>query len=184
MKKFKINKNLLGDGNPVYFIADIAANHDGDLNRAKKLIEIAKENGANAVKFQHHDVRHYVNDHGFKSLGKKFSHQEKWKKSIYEVYKDAEVSTKWTSELKEFSDKIEIDFFSTPYDLNMVDHLDGFIPAYKIGSGDLNWDKMLLKVSSKKKTSFSSDRSFDSRRSQSCISTFAQARCTLLYNAM
>ena len=82
MKKFKINKNLLGDGNPVYFIADIAANHDGDLNRAKKLIEIAKENGANAVKFQHHDVRHYVNDHGFKSLGKKFSHQEKWKKSF------------------------------------------------------------------------------------------------------
>ena len=56
--------------------------------------------------------------------------------------------------LKEFSDKIEIDFFSTPYDLNMVDHLDGFIPAYKIGSGDLNWDKMLLKVSSKKKPVF------------------------------
>ena len=53
-------------------------------------------------------VKNYI----FKSLGKKFSHQEKWKKSIYEVYKDAEVSTKWTSELKEFSDKIEIDFFS------------------------------------------------------------------------
>ena len=154
MKNFKINNNTLGEGRPVYFIADIAANHDGDLNRAKKLIEIAIENGADAVKFQHHDVRHYVNDHGFKSLGKKFSHQEKWKKTIFEVYKDAEVSQKWTNELKEFSDKIEIDFFSTPYDLKMVDHLDKYVPAYKIGSGDLNWDKMLIKVASKKKPVF------------------------------
>ena len=154
MKNFKINKNFLGKNYPVYFIADIAANHDGDLNRAKKLIEIAKENGADAVKFQHHDVRHYVNDHGFKSLGKKFSHQEKWKKTIFEVYKDAEVSTKWTTELKALADKIEIDFFSTPYDLNMVDHLDKYVPAYKIGSGDLNWDKMLVKVASKKKPVF------------------------------
>ena len=154
MKKFKINKNLLGDGYPVYFIADIAANHDGDLNRAKNLIELAKVNGANAVKFQHHDVTHYVNDHGFKSLGKKFSHQKKWKKSIYEVYKDAEVSTKWTTELKDFADKIEIDFFSTPYDLNIVDHLNDYVPAYKIGSGDLNWDQMLIKVASKKKPVF------------------------------
>jgi len=154
MKDFKINNNILGEGRPVYFIADIAANHDGDLNRAKKLIEIAKDNGADAVKFQHHDVRHYVNDYGFKSLGKKFSHQEKWKKTIFEVYKDAEVSQKWTNELKEFSNKIEIDFFSTPYDLKMVDHLDKYVPAYKIGSGDLNWDKMLIKVASKKKPVF------------------------------
>ena len=42
MKNFKINKNFLGKNYPVYFIADIAANHDGDLDRAKKLIEIAK----------------------------------------------------------------------------------------------------------------------------------------------
>jgi len=39
MKKFKINRNLLGDGHPVYFIADIVANHDGDINRAKKLYD-------------------------------------------------------------------------------------------------------------------------------------------------
>ncbi len=154
MKEFKINNNILGDNKPIYYIADIAANHDGDLNRAKKLIEIAKDSGANAVKFQHHNVNHYVNDHGFKSLGKKFSHQKNWKKTIYEVYKDAEVSTKWTTELKELSDKLKIDFFSTPYDLAMVDHLDKYVPAYKTGSGDLNWDKMLIKVASKNKPMF------------------------------
>ena len=73
-----IGKSRIGLDHPTYFIADIAANHDGDLDRAKKLIELAKTSGADAVKFQHHDVRKYVSDRGFKSLGGKFSHQGKW----------------------------------------------------------------------------------------------------------
>ena len=74
-KTLKIGNNNIGHGFPVYFIADIAANHDGDLDRAKKLIELAKNSGADAAKFQHHDVSKYVSDKGFKSLGGKFSHQ-------------------------------------------------------------------------------------------------------------
>ena len=154
MASFKINNNFVGENHPTYFIADIAANHDGDLDRAKKLIELAKESGAQAVKFQHHDVRHYVNDFGFKNLGQKFSHQKKWKKTIFEVYKDAEVPRDWTPKLKDFCNKVDIDFFSTPYDLSTVDHLDEYVPAYKIGSGDLNWDLMLKKVASKNKPVF------------------------------
>ena len=150
-KLIKIGSTLVGDGEPTYFIADIAANHDGDLNRAKDLIEIAKESGADAAKFQHHDVSKYVSDIGFKSLGGKFSHQSKWDKSIFEVYKDAEVPTDWTEELKRHCDKIGIDFFSTPYDLDMVDHLNKYVSAYKIGSGDVAWNLMLEKVASKNK---------------------------------
>ena len=56
-KTLKIGNNNIGHGFPVYFIADIAANHDGDLDRAKKLIELAKNSGADAAKFQHHDVK-------------------------------------------------------------------------------------------------------------------------------
>ena len=59
---FKINKSYIGQNYPIYFIADIAANHDGDINRAIKLIKLAKEAGANAVKFQHHNVKKYVNE--------------------------------------------------------------------------------------------------------------------------
>ena len=147
----EIGKSKVGEGHPVYFIADIAANHDGDLNRAKQLIKLAKEAGADAVKFQHHDVKKYVSDHGFKSLGGKFSHQSKWNKSIFEVYKDAEVPLNWTLELKEYSDSLDVDFFTTPYDLDMVDELDAYVPAFKIGSGDVAWDMMLEKIASKKK---------------------------------
>ena len=71
MKNFKINKNSVGENFPIYFIADIAANHDGDLERALKLIDLAKESGADAAKFQHHDVTKYVSDYGFKNLGQK-----------------------------------------------------------------------------------------------------------------
>jgi len=149
--KIKIGNTIIGKGLPTYFIADIAANHDGKLDRAKELIEIAKNAGADAVKFQHHDVKKYVSDKGFQKLGGKFSHQSSWNKTIFEVYKDAEVPTNWTIELKKHSEDLEIDFFSTPYDLDMVDHLDKYVPAYKIGSGDVAWDEMLEKVASKNK---------------------------------
>ena len=66
-----IGDSIIGDGHPAYFIADIAANHDGDINRAKDLVRLAKEAGADAVKFQHHNVDKYVSDKGFKSLGGK-----------------------------------------------------------------------------------------------------------------
>ena len=154
MNTFKINNSSIGEDQEVYFIADIAANHDGNLDRAIKLIDLAKENGANAAKFQHHDVTKYVSDVGFKNLGEKKSHQKNWKKTIFEIYKDAEVPKDWTTRLKEHCKKIKIDFLSTPYDLDMVDHLDKFVPAFKIGSGDVAWDEMLDKVSSKNKPIF------------------------------
>ena len=147
----KIGTSTIGEEHPTYFIADIAANHDGDIERAKNLIWLAKQAGANAVKFQHHNVKKYVSDQGFKSLGNKFSHQAKWKKTIFEVYKDAEVPKEWTEELKNSCDEAKIDFFSTPYDLDLVDHLDPYVPAYKVGSGDVAWDAMIEKIASKNK---------------------------------
>ena len=136
-KNIKIGKHTIGENHPTYFIADIAANHDGDIERAKSLIKLAKESGADAVKFQHHDVKKYVSDYGFKNLGGKFSHQSQWDRSIFEVYKDAEVPRSWTEELKEYCDKLDVTFFTTPYDLETVDYIDDFVPAFKIFSGEI-----------------------------------------------
>ena len=145
-KEIKIGKHTIGDIHPTYFIADIAANHDGEIDRAKLLIKLAKESGADAVKFQHHDVKKYVSDYGFKNLGGKFSHQSKWEKSIFEVYKDAEVPRSWTEELMSYCKKLDITFFTTPYDLDTVDYIDKYVPAFKIGSGDVAWFAMLKKI--------------------------------------
>ena len=70
MKTFKIKKKKIGINLPTYFIADIGANHDGSLSRAKKLILLAKQAGADAAKFQHFSAKTIVSDLGFKKLKK------------------------------------------------------------------------------------------------------------------
>ena len=79
------------------------------------------------------------------------SHQAKWKKSVYETYNDASVPIDWTPILKDHCDKIGIDFFTTPYDLDYIEELDDYVQMYKIGSGDITWLDMLNKVASKGK---------------------------------
>ncbi len=148
---FKIGNHMIGMESPTYFIADIAANHDGDLERAKLLIRLAKEAGADAAKFQNFQAHKIVSDHGFKTLGGQQSHQAKWKKSVFEVYKDASVPFDWTPILKEECDKQGIDYFSSPYDFEAVDMLENFVPAYKVGSGEIDWIEALEYMASKGK---------------------------------
>ncbi len=149
--KFKINKKTISNKSKTYFIADIAANHDGSLKRAKELIHAAKAAGADAAKFQHFSAETIVSDFGFKSLKGKLSHQAKWKKSVFEVYKDASINLSWTPILKKECDKVGIDFFTSPYDFDMVDHIDPYVSVYKIGSGDITWHDILKYISKKKK---------------------------------
>jgi sialic acid synthase SpsE len=148
---FKIGQKLIGEQHPTYFIADIAANHDGDLDRAKKLIQLAKDAGADAAKFQNFSAPKIVSDYGFRSLGGQQSHQSSWKKSVFEVYKDASVPFDWTPILKETCGKIGIEYFSSPYDFEAVDRLDAFMSAYKIGSGEIDWLEALQHMAGKGK---------------------------------
>lgn len=151
MSKFQIKDQSIGSDYPVYFIADIAANHDGDLNRAKDLISMAKEKGADAVKFQHFRAKKIVSDYGFRNLKNKMSHQKAWKKSVVEVYDDASLDWEWTDELYKHCLKENVHFFSSPYDFEVVDMLDKYVPAYKVGSGDVNWNEIIVKMAQKGK---------------------------------
>ena len=146
-----INNKLVSNESQTYFIADIAANHDGDFERAKNLIYLAAEAGADAAKFQHFKADTIVSDYGFKSLGLQKSHQSNWKKSVFDVYKDASLDTRWTEELKITCDKAGIAFFTSPYSFELVDHVDPFVPAYKIGSGDITWIEMIEYIAAKNK---------------------------------
>ncbi len=150
LKNITINKKKIGENNPTYFIADIGANHDGSLIRAKKLIKLAAKAGANAIKFQHFKAETIVSDIGFRKLGK-ISHQKKWKKSVFEVYKDASINNSWTPILKKECQKFKVDFLTSPYDFEYIDTVNKFIPAYKIGSGDITWFDAIKKIAKKKK---------------------------------
>ena len=150
MMKFKIGNSFVGKNSKVYFVADIAANHDGSLARAKNLIRLCAKAGANAAKFQHFKAETIVSDSGFKKIGK-ITHQSKWKKSVFEVYKNASINPNWTASLKKECEKNKIDFLTAPYDLDYVDSVNNFIPAYKIGSGDITWKEIIAKIAKKKK---------------------------------
>ncbi len=136
---FNIGNSVIGPDEPTYFIADIAANHDGDLDRALKLITLAKDAGADAAKFQHFRAEHIVSDYGFRSLGGQQDHQATWTKSVFETYVDASLPWDWTPVLAAHCQKVGIEFMSSPYDLEAVAHLDPFVNAFKVGSGDINW---------------------------------------------
>ena len=151
MNDIKIGKDTLGFNKPLYFVADIAANHDGNLDRAFLLIEKAKESGAHAAKFQNFVASKIVSRSGFDNLGSQLSHQSNWKKSVYETYQDASVSYDWTSKLKEKCDEVGIEYFTSPYDFESVDHVDPYVRAYKIGSGDVTWHKIIKHISTKGK---------------------------------
>ena len=144
------NKEILKRGKP-FFIADIAANHDGDLERAYKLIELAKEAGADVAKFQNFNAKTIVSKKGFETLGKQLSHQANWKKSVYEVYEDASINPDWTELLKRKCDEVGIEYMTSPYDYASVDLVDPYVNAYKIGSGDITWTEILKYILSKNK---------------------------------
>ncbi len=146
-----INDKKIGEGQPAYFIADIGANHDGDIERAKDLIYLAAESGADAAKFQHFKADTIVSDQGFKSIGSQISHQKNWKKSVFDVYKDASINLEWTDTLKETCEKAGVAFFTSAYSLDLVDYIDPYVPAYKIGSGDITWIEMIEYVAEKQK---------------------------------
>ena len=131
----KIGHKWIGERKPCYVIAEIGSNFNDDINLAKKLIKKAKDAGADAAKFQSFQVDKILSKKGFE---KKVSFQSQWKKSVWQVYKEAELPLEWISKLSEFAKKCKIDFLSAPYHTEAVDELIRCkVPAIKIGSGEI-----------------------------------------------
>lgn len=150
MNSVKLGKKII-DNNSLYFIADIGANHNGSLDKAIKLIHLAKEAGADAAKFQNFQANKIVSKLGFDKMKGKLSHQSNWNKSVFEVYQDASISKDWTKILKNECDSIGIDYFTSPYDFESVDLVDPYVDMYKIGSGDISWLEIIDYILDKKK---------------------------------
>jgi len=131
-----------------YFIADIAANHDGSIDRALRLIELAADAGADAAKFQNFRAETIVSSRGFQELGKKLTHQASWEKDVVDVYRDASIPLEWTESLRKKCEHHEIDYFTSPYDLDYITFFSNKMPFFKVGSGDITWQEALEKIAS------------------------------------
>ena len=96
---------------------------------------MAKEAGADAAKFQHFKAETIVSKKTFDNMDNKLSHQKKWSKSVFDVYKDASIKWDWTEKLVKACKKAKIDFFTAPYDFDYIDRINKYVPAYKIDLG-------------------------------------------------
>lgn len=131
----KIGDKKIGYGYPCFIIAEAGSNHNGKFSTVKRLISVAAERGADAIKFQLFTPECLSNDTATQRILRRY-----------------EFKREWLPSLKQYADSKGIIFLATPFDEEAVDALNGVgVEAYKIASGDLNYSKLLIAVAKKDK---------------------------------
>lgn len=143
------NFDLNKDG--TFIIAELSANHNGNLQTALESIKVAKDIGANAIKLQTYTADTITlnsNKEDFKISGGTL-----WdNKTLYELYQEAYTPWEWHKKLFDYARSIDIDIFSTPFDKSAVDFLEQFSPtAYKIASFEITDYELVRYTASKQK---------------------------------
>jgi pseudaminic acid synthase len=142
-----INHRRIGTGEPTYIIAEMSANHNQDLESAVNIIKAAKRSGADAIKLQTYTPDSLTIDCDnpyFKITDTIWQGQ-----TLYELYSKAFTPWEWHVKLKEIAQDLNMDFFSTPFDAEAVQFLEGLeVPAFKIASFELV-DHQLLQIVAK-----------------------------------
>lgn len=142
-EQFQINGRRIGSGEPVYIVAEMSANHNQDFDQAVKIIEAAKEAGADAVKLQTFTPDTITIDSDneyFKIEG------TLWEgRTLHDLYGEACTPWEWQPKLKQAANELGLDLFSSPFDHTAVDFLEGMdVPAHKVASFE-NVDLPLLR---------------------------------------
>lgn len=147
-KSININGRDIGTGCPTYIVAEMSANHNKSYEQAVRLIEVAKETGADAIKLQTYTpdtITIDCDNEYFRIKG------TMWEgKNLHKLYEEAFTPWEWQPKLKEVANSLGIDLFSTPFDHSSVDFLEDMdVPVYKIASFELVDIPLLRKVASK-----------------------------------
>jgi N-acetylneuraminate synthase len=141
----KIGRRYIGPSHPVYFIAEMSANHGQSFDQAVRIIEAAKASGADAVKLQTYtpDSLTICSDKPwFQIKGTQWSGR-----TLYELYSEAYTPWDWQPKLKEYADSIGIELFSTPFDAAAVDFLNDMgVAVHKVASFELVDIPLLKKI--------------------------------------
>ena len=147
--KVSVGKKAIGAGEPVYIIAEIGINHNGDIEIAKQLMDVAVETGCDAVKFQKRTPEICVPEEQ-----KSIPRETPWGSMTYFEYKKRiEFEQPEFEQIDAYAKKIGIDWFASPWDVPSVDFLEGFnVPCQKIASACLTDSELLTAVNKTKTT--------------------------------
>jgi len=152
-QKINIEEQVIDNKSPTFVVAEAGVNHNGSFESAKKLIDIAKESGVNAVKFQAFKTKELILSNVEKAPYQKASTGNNI--SQFEMLKNLELTIEQTKKLQEYAKSKGLIFLTTPFDEVSLEELDVLnLPAYKISSTDLTNLLFLEKVAKKKRPIF------------------------------
>ncbi len=147
-KLVNIGGKMIGEGHPTFIIAEAGINHNGDVALAKKLVDIAVEAGADAVKFQMRDFDTLYTDDAVNNT----KNEDIGTQYFLSLIRDSELHHDHFKEVADYCKQKGIIFMCTPWDLNSVNRLEAIgVPAYKIASADMVNFELLEHVASKGK---------------------------------
>ena len=150
MNKIKVGDRGIGKEESCFIIAEAGVNHNGDINLAKKLIDVAKDAGADAVKFQTFKAENVVTTNAEKAEYQKVT--TGMEESQYDMIKKLELTKYDFEELANHAKKKNILFLSSPFDEGSVDLLDEInMPVFKIASGEITNFPLLKRIAEKGK---------------------------------
>jgi N,N'-diacetyllegionaminate synthase len=132
--KVNISGRWIGDGHPCFIVAEAGANHNRDMDMARRLIEMAAEAEVDAVKFQTYSAETL-----YSRKTPRFTYlKDVANKDTWQLIKDIELPREWQPELAEYARQQGLLFLSTPFDFQAVDELEALrVPAFKIASFEL-----------------------------------------------
>jgi sialic acid synthase SpsE len=147
-KQFNIGNKNVGPGFPCFIIAEAGSNHNGNFEQAIKLIDIAKNAGCDAVKFQTFTAnKMYVQT--FKPAT--YLIEMGINKSVYDVIQEMEMPLEWIPKLADYCRLKDIIFLSTPFDENSADILEPYVYAFKIASYEMTHAPLINHIAKKNK---------------------------------
>ena len=190
--KIQIADKYIGVDEPVFIVAEMSANHGGDINKAKEIIKRAKDCGADAVKLQTYRADTITLDCEKQDFLIPENDPWHYKKTLFNLYKEAYTPWEWHEELFHEAKKNEIIIFSAPFDSTAVDLLEELnAPAYKIASAEVTDIPLLEKVAKTKRPVIMStglaeiddlDLAIDTLRRNGC-EELVLLKCTASYPA-
>jgi pseudaminic acid synthase len=190
-KTIEIQGRSIGEPHPVYVIAELSANHNGDIERAKAIVRAAAAAGADAIKLQTYTAETLTLDSDLPHF--RISHGTAWdNQRLFDLYQEAHTPWAWHETLQQIATEVGLDFFSTPFDESAVDFLETLaVPLYKIASFEIVDIPLVRKIASTRKpvimsTGMSTTEEIDlavrTLRENGC-SQIALLKCTSAYPA-
>ncbi len=140
MNRIQIGEKWVGDDESVYVVAEAGSNHNGDLEQAMRLIAVAAEAGADAIKFQNFKAARLYP----RSAGE--SDYLQVRKPIYDIMEQLEMPEDWIPKLAKYSNEQGLGFISSPFDEASADLIAPFVSAFKIASYEMTHIPLLRQV--------------------------------------